>query len=61
MGWTRDLNCFCRGDGRVAMNSSEDAGATDIGDGNIDSALSGLLSSSRDNQLIARLRALAGG
>jgi hypothetical protein len=43
------------------MNSSDDAGATHIGDGSIDSALCGLLSSSRDNQLIARLRAFAGG
>jgi hypothetical protein len=54
------LNCLCRGDCRAAVNSSEDAGATDIGDGNIDAALSDLLGSSRDNQLIARLHLFAG-
>ena len=41
--------------------SGPNAGVTDIGDGNIDSALPELLSSSRDNQLIARLHPLAGG
>jgi hypothetical protein len=42
-------------------NISEDAGATDIGHGNIDSALSGLHGSSRDKQLIPRLHGFARG
>jgi hypothetical protein len=42
-------------------NISEDAGATDISHGNIDSALSGSYGSSRDKQLIPRLHGFAGG